>query len=171
MLDSTKIYQRTFPISLDHEPSLEKNILSFFREDCILAFQTLKKKVDEAPILIAFQLGPTFEIMWMQVIMHIGIAVSRTRIEKLFDHFITLARQCLKQKRITQQHERKGSACVKDAKDDCCDGLTLLQEFDFKVYQDTKGDENYAVTQPLSSENLTKIILSKEITETFPLGL
>ncbi|GKG03018.1 hypothetical protein Tco_0310654 [Tanacetum coccineum] len=32
---------------------LEKNTLFIFSENCILAFQTLKKKLTEAPILIA----------------------------------------------------------------------------------------------------------------------
>ncbi|GJZ81752.1 reverse transcriptase domain-containing protein [Tanacetum coccineum] len=41
---------------------LEKNTPFIFSEDCILAFQTLKKKLTEAPILIASEVGPPFEI-------------------------------------------------------------------------------------------------------------
>ncbi|GKA24522.1 reverse transcriptase domain-containing protein [Tanacetum coccineum] len=42
---------------------LEKNTLFIFSEDCILAFQTLKKKLTEAPILIALNWDQPFEIM------------------------------------------------------------------------------------------------------------
>ncbi|GJZ39721.1 reverse transcriptase domain-containing protein [Tanacetum coccineum] len=42
---------------------LEKNTPFIFSEDCILAFQTLKKKLTEAPILIALNWDQPFEIM------------------------------------------------------------------------------------------------------------
>ncbi|GKD70380.1 reverse transcriptase domain-containing protein, partial [Tanacetum coccineum] len=42
---------------------LEKNTPFIFSEDCILAFQTLKKKLTEAPILIAPNWDEPFEIM------------------------------------------------------------------------------------------------------------
>ncbi|GJQ99294.1 reverse transcriptase domain-containing protein [Tanacetum coccineum] len=42
---------------------LEKNTPFIFSEDCILAFQTLKKKLTEAPILIAPNWDHPFEIM------------------------------------------------------------------------------------------------------------
>ncbi|GJT19636.1 reverse transcriptase domain-containing protein [Tanacetum coccineum] len=42
---------------------LEKNTPFIFLEDCILAFQTLKKKLTEAPILIAPNWDQPFEIM------------------------------------------------------------------------------------------------------------
>ncbi|GJV75659.1 reverse transcriptase domain-containing protein [Tanacetum coccineum] len=42
---------------------LEKNTPFIFSEDCILAFQTLKKKLTEAPILIAPNWDQPFEIM------------------------------------------------------------------------------------------------------------
>nr|GFB07123.1 reverse transcriptase domain-containing protein [Tanacetum cinerariifolium] len=42
---------------------LEKNIPFVFSEDCIQAFQTLKKKLTEAPILIALNRDLPFELM------------------------------------------------------------------------------------------------------------
>ncbi|GJY36136.1 reverse transcriptase domain-containing protein [Tanacetum coccineum] len=42
---------------------LEKNTPFIFLKDCILAFQTLKKKLTEAPILIAPNWDQPFEIM------------------------------------------------------------------------------------------------------------
>nr|GFD22334.1 reverse transcriptase domain-containing protein [Tanacetum cinerariifolium] len=43
---------------------LEKNTPFIFSEDCIKAFQTLKKKLTEAPILIAPKWDLPFELMY-----------------------------------------------------------------------------------------------------------
>ncbi|GKC86758.1 reverse transcriptase domain-containing protein, partial [Tanacetum coccineum] len=62
---------------------LEKNTPFIFLEDCILAFQTLKKKLTEAPILIAPNWDQPFEIMCDASDYTIG-AVLGQRIEKHF---------------------------------------------------------------------------------------
>ncbi|GJW84007.1 reverse transcriptase domain-containing protein [Tanacetum coccineum] len=62
---------------------LEKNTSFIFSEDCILAFQTLKKKLTEAPILIAPNWDQPFEIMCDASDYAIG-AVLGQRIEKHF---------------------------------------------------------------------------------------
>ncbi|GJV39902.1 reverse transcriptase domain-containing protein [Tanacetum coccineum] len=62
---------------------LEKNTPFIFLEDCILAFQTLKKKLTEAPILIAPNWDQPFEIMCDASDYAIG-AVLGQRIEKHF---------------------------------------------------------------------------------------
>ncbi|GJW74629.1 reverse transcriptase domain-containing protein [Tanacetum coccineum] len=62
---------------------LEKNTPFIFSEDCILAFQTLKKKLTEAPILIAPNWDEPFEIMCDASDYAIG-AVLGQRIEKHF---------------------------------------------------------------------------------------
>ncbi|GJY85261.1 DNA-directed DNA polymerase [Tanacetum coccineum] len=62
---------------------LEKNTPFIFSEDCILAFQTLKKKLTEAPILIAPNWDQPFEIMCDANDYTIG-AVLGQRIEKHF---------------------------------------------------------------------------------------
>ncbi|GJU26729.1 reverse transcriptase domain-containing protein [Tanacetum coccineum] len=62
---------------------LEKNTPFNFSEDCILAFQTLKKKLTEAPILIAPNWDQPFEIMCDASDYAIG-AVLGQRIEKHF---------------------------------------------------------------------------------------
>ncbi|GJT30635.1 reverse transcriptase domain-containing protein [Tanacetum coccineum] len=62
---------------------LEKNTHFIFSEDCILAFQTLKKKLTEAPILIAPNWDQPFEIMCDASDYAIG-AVLGQRIEKHF---------------------------------------------------------------------------------------
>nr|GFA68033.1 hypothetical protein [Tanacetum cinerariifolium] len=62
---------------------LEKNTLFIFFEDCIKAFQTLKKKLMEAPILIAPNWDLPFELMYDARDFAIG-AVLGQRHEKNF---------------------------------------------------------------------------------------
>ncbi|GKD33580.1 reverse transcriptase domain-containing protein, partial [Tanacetum coccineum] len=62
---------------------LEKNTPFIFLEDCISAFQTLKKKLTEAPILIAPNWDQPFEIICDASDYAIG-AVLGQRIEKHF---------------------------------------------------------------------------------------
>ncbi|GJS38281.1 reverse transcriptase domain-containing protein [Tanacetum coccineum] len=54
---------------------LEKNTPFIFSEDCIFAFQTLKKKLTEAPILIAPNWDQPFEIMCDAIVI-IAIGVT-----------------------------------------------------------------------------------------------
>ncbi|GJY14839.1 reverse transcriptase domain-containing protein [Tanacetum coccineum] len=79
---------------------LEKNTPFIFSEDCILAFQTLKKKLTEAPILIAPNWDQPFEIMCDASDYAIG-AVLGQRIEKHFRpiHYASKTMN-LKQKRL-----------------------------------------------------------------------
>nr|GFD37344.1 reverse transcriptase domain-containing protein [Tanacetum cinerariifolium] len=62
---------------------LEKNTPFVFSEDCIQAFQTLKKKLTEAPILIAPNWDLPFELMCSASDFAIG-AVLGQRHEKHF---------------------------------------------------------------------------------------
>ncbi|GJT80313.1 reverse transcriptase domain-containing protein [Tanacetum coccineum] len=63
---------------------LEKNTPFIFSEDCILAFQTLKKKLTETPILIAPNWDQPFEIMCDASDYAIGTVLGQ-RIEKQSD--------------------------------------------------------------------------------------
>ncbi|GKD79292.1 reverse transcriptase domain-containing protein [Tanacetum coccineum] len=62
---------------------LEKNTPFIFLEDCTLAFQTLKKKLTEAPILIVPNWDQPFEIM-CDASDYAIVAVLGQRIEKHF---------------------------------------------------------------------------------------
>ncbi|GKB96580.1 reverse transcriptase domain-containing protein [Tanacetum coccineum] len=84
MLVFTADSSKTFQILSDPMTHLlEKNTPFIFSEDCILAFQTLKKKLTEAPILIAPNWDQPFEIMCDASDYAIG-AVLGQRIEKHF---------------------------------------------------------------------------------------
>ncbi|GJS32590.1 reverse transcriptase domain-containing protein [Tanacetum coccineum] len=193
----SKIYQRLSK-SLDHNHLLEKNTPFIFSEDCILAFQTLKKKLTEAPILIAPNWDQPFEIMCDASDYAIG-AVLGQRIEKHFrpihyasktmteaeTNYTTTEKEMLavvyafekfrsylimnKSVVYTDHSALKYLFNKKDAKARLLRWVLLLQEFDFKVI-DTKGAENYAADHLSRLENPYENIFDpKEITETFPL--
>ncbi|GKB65849.1 reverse transcriptase domain-containing protein [Tanacetum coccineum] len=177
---------------------LEKNTPFIFLEDCILAFQTLKKKLTEAPILIAPNWDQPFEIMCDASDYAIG-AVLGQRIEKHFrpihyasktmteaeSNYTTTEKEMLavvyafekfrsylimnKSVVYTDHSALKYLFNKKDAKARLLRWILLLQEFDFSVI-DTKGAENYAADHLSRLENPYENVFDpKEITETFPL--
>nr|GEY62563.1 DNA-directed DNA polymerase [Tanacetum cinerariifolium] len=121
---------------------LDKDTSFIFFEDYIKAFQTLKKKLTKAPILIAPNWDPPFELMCDAN----DFAIVHT------DHFAL-----------------KYLFAKKDAKVRLLRWVLLLQEFDFDVI-DTKGAENLAADHLSRLENPYENMLDpKEINETFPL--
>ncbi|GJV76715.1 reverse transcriptase domain-containing protein [Tanacetum coccineum] len=164
---------------------LEKNTPFIFSEDCILAFQTLKKKLTEAPILIAPNWDQPFEIMCDASDYAIG-AVLGQRIEKHFRpiHYASktmteavvyafkkFRSYLIMNKSVvyTDHSALKYLFNKKDAKARLLRWVLLLQEFDFKVI-DTKGAENYAADHLSHLENPYENVFDpKEINETFPL--
>ncbi|GJZ11395.1 reverse transcriptase domain-containing protein [Tanacetum coccineum] len=177
---------------------LEKNTPFIFSEDCILAFQTLKKKLTEAPILIAPNWDQPFEIMCDASDYAIG-AVLGQRIEKHFrpihyasktmteaeSNYTTTEKEMLavvyafekfrsylimnKSVVYTDHSALKYLFNRKDAKARLLRWVLLFQEFDFSVI-DTKGAENYAADHLSRLENPYENVFDpKEINETFPL--
>ncbi|GJW61877.1 reverse transcriptase domain-containing protein [Tanacetum coccineum] len=160
---------------------LEKNTPFIFSKDCILAFQTLKKKLTEAPILIAPNWDQPFEIMCNASDYAIG-AVLGQRIEKHFrpihyasktmseaeTNYTTTEKEMLavvyafekfrsylimnKSVVYTDHSALKYLFNKKDAKARLLRWVLLLQEFDFSVI-DTKGAENYAADHLSRLEN------------------
>nr|GEW96000.1 reverse transcriptase domain-containing protein [Tanacetum cinerariifolium] len=179
-------------------PQLSKNTPFIFSEDCIKAFQMLKKKLTEAPILIAPNWDLTFELMWDASDFTIG-AVLGQRHEKHFkpihyasktmtdaeSNYTTTEKEMLAvvyafekfqpylimNKSIvhTDHSALKYLFAKKDAKARLLRWVLLLQEFDFKVF-DTKGAENLAADHLSRLENPYENVFDpKEINETFPL--
>ncbi|GJS74689.1 reverse transcriptase domain-containing protein [Tanacetum coccineum] len=146
---------------------LEKNIPFIFSEECIQAFRTLKKKLTEAPILIAPNWDQPFELMCDASDFAIG-AVLGQRIEKHFRP-IHYASKTMTEAESNYTTTEKEMLAVKDAKARLLRWVLLLQEFDFKVI-DTKGAENYAADHLSRLENPYENVFDpKEINETFPL--
>nr|GEW73706.1 reverse transcriptase domain-containing protein [Tanacetum cinerariifolium] len=195
-------YQRfiqDFPkISRPMTHLLEKNTSFIFSEDCIKAFQTLKKKLTEAPILIAPNWDVPFKLMCDASDFSIG-AVLGQRHEKYFrpihyaskmmtdaeSNYTTTEKEMLAivyafkkfrsylimNKSIvhTDHSVLKYLFLKKDAKARLLRWVLLLQEFDFNVL-DTKGAENLAADHLSRLENPYENVLDpKEINETVPL--
>nr|GEW01821.1 reverse transcriptase domain-containing protein [Tanacetum cinerariifolium] len=144
---------------------LEKDTPFIFSEDCIKAFQTLKKKLTEAPILMAQNWDLPFELMCDSSDFAIG-AVLGQRYEKHFRpiHYASKTLTEAESNYTTTEKEM-----LADAKARLLQWVLLLQEFDFNVL-DTKGAENLAADHLSRLENPYENVLDpKEINETFPL--
>nr|GEY25600.1 reverse transcriptase domain-containing protein [Tanacetum cinerariifolium] len=201
-LGHTGFYQRFIQdfskISRPMTHLLEKNTPFVFSKDCIQAFQTLKKKLTEAPILIAPNWDLPFELMCDASDFAIG-AVLGQRHEKHFKpiHYASKTMNHTETNYTTTEKEMlavvyafkkfwsylimnksivhtdhstlKYLFVKKDAKARLLRWVLLLQEFDFKVL-DTKGAENLAADHLSRLENPYENVLDpKEINKTFPL--
>nr|GEV84819.1 DNA-directed DNA polymerase [Tanacetum cinerariifolium] len=167
-------------------------------KDCIKAFQTLKEKLMEAPILIAPNWDLPFELMYDASDFTIGAVLGQQH-EKHFKpiHYASKTMNDAESNYTTTEMEMlavvyafekfrsyliinksivhtdhfalKYLFAKKDAKARLLQWVLLLQEFDFKVL-DTKGAENLAADHLSRLENLYENVLDpKEINENFPL--
>ncbi|GJU13575.1 reverse transcriptase domain-containing protein [Tanacetum coccineum] len=120
----------------------EKNTPFIFSNECIQAFEMLKKKLTEAPILIAPDWDLPFELMCDASNFAI-VYTNHSALKYLF--------------------------AKKDSKARLLWWVLLLQEFTFKVI-DTKGAENLSADQLSRLENPYENVLDpKEVNEKFPL--
>ncbi|GJU23425.1 reverse transcriptase domain-containing protein [Tanacetum coccineum] len=177
---------------------LEKETPFFFSKECIESFNTLKRKLTEAPILIAPDWDLPFELMCDASDFAIG-AVLGQRKNKHFQpihyasktmteaqaHYTTTEKELLavvyafekfrsylvlsKSIVYTDHSAIKYLFAKKDAKPRLMRWILLLQEFDV-IIRDKKGAENLAADHLSRLENPHQDKLeNKEITETFPL--
>ncbi|GJW91669.1 reverse transcriptase domain-containing protein [Tanacetum coccineum] len=177
---------------------LEKNTLFIFSDKCIQAFETLKKKLTEAPILIDPDWDLPFELMCDASDFTIG-AILGQRHKRHFrpihyasktmtdaeSHYTTKEKEMLavvyafekfrsylilnKSIVYTDHSALKYLFAKKDSKARLLRWVLLLQEFKFKVI-DTKGAENLAADHLSRLENpYENVLYPKEINETFPL--
>ncbi|GJV08214.1 reverse transcriptase domain-containing protein [Tanacetum coccineum] len=177
---------------------LEKNTSFIFSNECIQAFNTLKKKLTEAPILIAPDWDLPFELMCDASDFGIG-AVLGQRYEKHFkpihyasktmneaeSHYTTTEKEMLavvyafekfrsylilnKSIVYTDHSALKYLFAKKDSKARLLRWVLLLLEFDFNVI-DPKGVENLAADHLSRLENPYENVLDpKEVNENFPL--
>ncbi|GJW65484.1 reverse transcriptase domain-containing protein, partial [Tanacetum coccineum] len=177
---------------------LEKNTPFIFSNECIQAFNTLKKKLTEAPILIAPDWDLPFELMCDASDFAIG-AVLGQRHEKHFkpihyasktmneaeSHYTTTEKEMLavvyafekfrsylilnKSIVYTDHSALKYLFAKKDSKARLIRWVLLIQEFDFNVI-DTKGAENLVADHLSRLENPYENVLDpKEVNKKFPL--
>ncbi|GJT93218.1 reverse transcriptase domain-containing protein [Tanacetum coccineum] len=184
-----------FPVQ---DPPCLKKRPNFFSEECIESFNTLKRKLTEAPILIAPDWDLPFELMCDASDFAIG-AVLGQRKNKHFQpihyasktmseaqaHYTTTEKELLavvyafekfrsylilsKSIVYTDHSAIKYLFAKKDAKARLMRWILLLQEFDVEI-RDKKGAENLAADHLSRLENPHQNEFeNKEITETFPL--
>nr|GEV64365.1 reverse transcriptase domain-containing protein [Tanacetum cinerariifolium] len=177
---------------------LKKDTPIIFSQECVDAFQTLKRKLTEAPILIALDWDMPFELMCDASDYAIG-AVLRQCQDKHFrpihyasktmteakSNYTTTEKEMLavvytfekfrsylimnKSIVYTDHFTLKYLFLKKDSKARLLRWVLLLQEFTFKVI-DTKGAENLATDHLSRLENPHQNVLNpKEINESFPL--
>ncbi|GJV24179.1 reverse transcriptase domain-containing protein [Tanacetum coccineum] len=177
---------------------LEKETPFEFSKDCIDAFQTVKKKLTEAPILVVPDWNLPFELMCDASDFAIG-AVLGQRKTKHFQpihyasktmteaqiHYTTTEKEMLavvyafekfrpylvlsKSIVYTDHSALKYLMNKQDAKPRLLRWVLLLQEFDITI-RDKKGSENLAADHLSRLENPHKDVLeNKDINENFPL--
>ncbi|GJR88144.1 reverse transcriptase domain-containing protein [Tanacetum coccineum] len=177
---------------------LEKETPFFFSKECIESFNTLKRKLTEASILIAPDWDLPFELMCDASDFEIG-AVLGQRKNKNFQpihyasktmteaqaHYTMTEKELLavvyvfekfrsylvlsKSIVYTDHSAIKYLFAKKDAKPRLMRWILLLQEFDV-IILDKKGAENLAIDHLFRLENHHQDKFeNKEITETFPL--
>ncbi|GJW61557.1 reverse transcriptase domain-containing protein [Tanacetum coccineum] len=151
---------------------LEKETPFIFSKECIEAFNILKKKLTEAPILVAPDWDLPFEIM-CDASGFCEAHYTTTEKELLavvyafekFWPYLVLSKTIV----YTDHSALKYLLAKQDAKPRLLWWILLLQEFDV-IIRDKKGAENLAASHLSRSENPHQGDLEKkEITETFPL--
>ncbi|GJR89927.1 reverse transcriptase domain-containing protein [Tanacetum coccineum] len=176
----------------------EKETPFVFSKDCIDAFQTLKKKLTEAPILVVPDWNLPFELMCDASDFAIGAVLGqrKTRLSvyiiyasKIMTeaqiHYTTTEKEMLavvyafekfrpylvlsKSIVYTDHSDLKYLMNKQDAKPRLLQWVLLLQEFDITI-RDKKGSENLAADHLYRLENPHKDVLeNKDINEHFPL--
>nr|GEZ18391.1 reverse transcriptase domain-containing protein [Tanacetum cinerariifolium] len=138
---------------------LKKYIPFIFSKECVEAFQTLKRNLTEAPILIAPDWDMPFELMCDASDFAIGAVLGQYQ-DKHFRPIHYTSKTMTEAESNYTTTEKEMLAMV-----------LLLQEFTFKVI-DTKGAENLAAYHLARLENPHQNVLDpKEINESFPLEI
>nr|GEX78324.1 reverse transcriptase domain-containing protein [Tanacetum cinerariifolium] len=203
-MDDFSVFENSFQSCLSHlekmlksqadDPTSRKRYPFIFSKECIEAFQTLKRKLTETPILIALYWDMPFELMCDASDFAIG-AVLGQRQDKHFrpihyasktmteaeSNYTIMEKEMLvvlyafekfrsyliMNKSITDHSALKYLFAKKDSNARLLRWVLLLQEFTFKVI-DTKGAENLAADHLSRLENPHQNVLDpKEIKELF----
>nr|GEX02721.1 reverse transcriptase domain-containing protein [Tanacetum cinerariifolium] len=202
-MDDFSIFGNSFQSCLSHLEKMLKRLLEkdtpfIFSQECVNAFQTLKRKLTEAPILIALDWDMPFELMYDASDFAIGEVLGQHQDKKFRpihyanktmteaeSNYTTTEKEILTvvyafekfrsylilNKSIVYTHHSalKHLFAKKDSKARLLRWVLLLQEFTFKVV-DTKGAENLATDHLSRLENPHQNVLDpKEINESFPL--
>nr|GEV97363.1 hypothetical protein [Tanacetum cinerariifolium] len=144
----------------------EKDTPFLFYKECVEAFQTLKRKLTKAPILISLDWDLPFELMCDA--SDFAIEKEMLAVVYAFEKFRSYL---IMNKSIvyTDNSALKNYFAKKDSKARLLRWVLLLQEITFKVI-DIKGAKNLAADHLSRLENPHQNVLDpKEINESFPL--
>ncbi|GJS23082.1 reverse transcriptase domain-containing protein [Tanacetum coccineum] len=146
---------------------LEKDTPFIFSKECIESFNIIKKKLTEAPILVALDWDLPFEIMCDASDYAVGAVLGQRKTK----HFqpIHYASKTMMDAQAHYTTTEKELLAVQDAKPRLLRWILLLQEFDV-IIRDKKRAKNLAADHLSRLENPHQDVLeNKEITKTFPL--
>nr|GEU78213.1 DNA-directed DNA polymerase [Tanacetum cinerariifolium] len=149
---------------------LEKETLFVFSKDCIDAFETLKKKLTEAPILVVPDWNLPFELMCDASDFAIGAVFGQQMLAVVyafekFRPYLVLSKSIV----YTDHSALKYLLSKQDAKPRLIRWVFLLQEFDI-IILDKKRTENLTADHLSKLENPHKDVFeNKDINENFPL--
>nr|GEW16368.1 reverse transcriptase domain-containing protein [Tanacetum cinerariifolium] len=147
---------------------LEKDTSFFFSKECIEAFQTLKRKFNEAPILVAPDWDLPFELMGDASDFAIG-AILGQRKTKHFQPIHYASKTMTDAQAHYTTTEKELLAVVKMPSRDCSCGFYSIKNL-MSPSVIKKGVENLAADHLSRLENPHQSVLDKkEINETFPL--
>nr|GEW65987.1 reverse transcriptase domain-containing protein [Tanacetum cinerariifolium] len=145
---------------------LKKETHFVFSKECIDAFNTLKKKLTKASILVVPDWNLPFELMYDASDYAIGAVLGHCK-SKNFQP-IHYASKTMTEAQIHYTTTEKEMLAV-DAKPRLLRWVLLLQEFDIIILY-KKGSENLAADHLSRLENLHQDVLkNKDINENFPL--
>nr|GEW70193.1 reverse transcriptase domain-containing protein [Tanacetum cinerariifolium] len=150
---------------------LEKDTPFIFSKDCVEAFQTLKRKLTEAPILIVPDWDMPFELIKTMTEAESNYTTTEKEMLAIVYAIEKFRSYLIMNKSIvyTDHSALKYLFAKKDSKARLLRWVLLLQEFTFKVI-DTKGVENLAADHLSRLENPHQNVLDpKKINESFPL--
>nr|GEZ37778.1 reverse transcriptase domain-containing protein [Tanacetum cinerariifolium] len=140
-------------------------------QECVDAFQTLKRKLTEAPILIAPNWDMPFELIKTMTEAESNYTTTEKEMLAVVCAFEKFRSYIILNKSIvyTDHSALKYLFAKKDSKAKLLRWVLLLQEFTFKVI-DTKGAENLAPDHLSRLENPHQNVMDpKEMNESFPL--
>nr|GEW12683.1 reverse transcriptase domain-containing protein [Tanacetum cinerariifolium] len=144
---------------------LEKETSFVFSKDCIDAFETFKKKLTEALILVAPDWNLPFKLMCDASDFAIGAVLGKLYALEKFRPYLVLSKSIV----YTDYSAFKYLLSKQDAKPRLIRWVLLLQEFDI-IIRDKKGSENLAADHLSRFENPHKDVFeNKDINENFPL--
>nr|GEX36492.1 hypothetical protein [Tanacetum cinerariifolium] len=155
-----KFIQDFFKIARPMTHLLEKETPFVFSKDCIDAFETLKKKLTEALILVVPDWNLPFELMYDASDFAIGAVLGQHKTK----HF-----QPIHYAMYTDHSALKYLLSKQDAKPRLLWWVLLLQEFDI-IIRDKKGTKNLTTGHLSRLENpQNDVFENKDINENFPL--